>query len=135
MSPPVVPRWLQGDPTRLRQVLLNLVGNAAKFTHQGSINVSVAVVRETDCEVTLEFAIADTGIGIPDDRLAAIFESFTQADGATTRRYGGTGLGLAISKQLVDAMGGKIWVESTMGEGSSFLLQSDVGPLATATGN
>ncbi len=118
--PPVVPRWLQGDPTRLRQVLLNLVGNAAKFTHQGSINVSVAVVRETDCEVTLEFAIADTGIGIPDDRLAAIFESFTQADGATTRRYGGTGLGLAISKQLVDAMGGKIWVESTMGEGSRF---------------
>ncbi|MFQ5462658.1 MAG: response regulator [Phycisphaerae bacterium] len=121
--PSEVPRSLRGDPTRIRQVLLNLAGNAVKFTNRGEVCLSVAVAHETERDVTLVFTLSDTGIGIPENRLTIIFESFTQADGATTRSYGGTGLGLTISKQLVCAMGGSIWVESTVGQGSRFCFE------------
>ena len=111
---------LRGDPGRIRQILVNLVGNAIKFTHHGEIIVQAEPVEETDTELRVHFAVQDTGIGIAYDRQAAIFDRFTQADGSTTRKYGGTGLGLTICKQLVEAMGGKIGLESTPGMGSSF---------------
>ena len=107
---------LIGDPSRLRQVLINLVGNAIKFTEKGQI--SVTVVGES--EERVHFAVVDTGIGIPLDRQPHIFESFTQADDSTTRRYGGTGLGTTIAKEIVENMGGRIWLESTVGQGSTF---------------
>lgn len=108
-----VSRYLTGDPTRLRQILLNLLGNAIKFTERGSI--SITVVNEME---SLHFAVSDTGIGIPADRVSTIFDSFSQADASTTRQYGGTGLGLAISKRFVELMGGRIWAESTVGAGT-----------------
>ncbi len=111
---------LRGDPARLRQILINLVGNAIKFTSQGEIVIRVEPVSETGTQATVRFSVQDTGIGIPEERRAAIFERFTQADTSTTRRYGGTGLGLTISKQLVDAMGGQIGLESTPGVGTNF---------------
>lgn len=111
---------LIGDPARLRQVLVNLVGNAIKFTQQGEVLIRAAPLAETETLATVRFSVQDTGIGIPPDRKAAIFDRFTQADGSTTRRYGGTGLGLAICKQLVEAMGGQIGVESEEGKGSEF---------------
>jgi PAS domain S-box-containing protein len=111
---------LQGDPGRLRQVLLNLAGNAIKFTQQGKVAVSVDLISETDAEVWLRFAVRDTGIGIPVDKQHLLFSSFTQVDTSSTRQYGGTGLGLAISKKLVELMGGRIGLESKEDEGSEF---------------
>jgi len=115
-----VPRWVAGDPVRLRQVLINLLGNATKFTEKGRLTVSVTRDPQGNDPAGLRFAVSDTGIGIPPDKLETVFESFSQADSSTTRKYGGTGLGLAISKKLVEAMGGRIWVESTVGTGSTF---------------
>lgn len=118
--PADLPETLIGDPLRIRQVLLNLIGNAIKFTHQGSVAVDVKIVAKNSAGLTLSIAISDTGIGIPNDRLDAIFHAFTQADGSTTRHFGGTGLGLTISSQLVELMGGKLSVESQEGQGSTF---------------
>ena len=115
-----VPHMLVGDPTRLRQILLNLLGNAVKFTETGEVLVSAAVETEADGALLLHFEVRDTGIGIAAERQQAIFDAFTQADGSTTRKYGGTGLGLSICARLVDLMGGRIWVESRPGEGSVF---------------
>jgi two-component system, sensor histidine kinase and response regulator len=117
---PNVPDALIGDPGRVRQIILNLVGNAIKFTEQGEVVLSVQVLTHVKDELQLRFTVADTGIGISPDKQAAVFEAFKQADGSMTRKYGGTGLGLTISSRLVDLMGGKIWVESELGEGSRF---------------
>lgn len=118
--PPQVPDRLQGDPTRLRQILLNLLGNAVKFTDSGSVNLAVQTAPGPAGKTTLQFSITDTGMGISGDKLSTIFDSFTQADSSTTREFGGTGLGLAISKQLTQLMDGRIWAESTPGRGSTF---------------
>jgi two-component system sensor histidine kinase/response regulator len=118
--PPEVPTALEGDAGHLRQVLVNLTHNAVKFTEQGEIVIQVEAEAEREDEVKLHFTIRDTGIGIPEDKKGLIFEAFRQADDSTIRRYGGTGLGLAISQKLVELMGGRIWVESRLGEGSTF---------------
>eukprot|EP00913_Durusdinium_trenchii_P035271 g33001.t1 len=115
-----VPARVWGDPIRMRQVLLNLVGNAIKFTNQGEVVVDVNCEELVEQRVTLRVAVRDTGVGIPQDRLDNIFSAFAQADSSTTRRFGGTGLGLTISARLVEAMGGRIWVESEIGTGSTF---------------
>jgi PAS domain S-box-containing protein len=115
-----VPGILIGDPLRLRQILLNLVGNAIKFTEQGFVMVNVDAEEETSKTVMLHTRVRDTGIGISPEKQALVFEAFTQADGSTTRKYGGTGLGLAITLRLVTLMGGKIWIESELGQGSTF---------------
>ncbi|HEV3343107.1 MAG TPA: PAS domain S-box protein [Pirellulales bacterium] len=117
---PEVPEYLTGDPGRLRQVVNNLVGNAVKFTDRGEVVVDVQVEDESDGRVTLHFCIADTGVGVPVEKQALIFEAFEQADSSTTRRFGGTGLGLAISRSLIEMMGGRIWLESEAGRGSRF---------------
>ena len=117
---PGTPTRVAGDPERLRQVLVNLVGNAIKFTAAGNVDVRAALAGQEAEAVSVRFSVADTGEGIPEDRQAAIFESFTQADGSTTRRFGGTGLGLTISRRLVTLMGGSLEVESGLGRGSTF---------------
>ena len=118
--PSDVPDAVVGDPGRLRQVIVNLVSNAIKFTESGDVAVSVSSERDSEDEATLHFVVADTGIGVPEKKLKSIFEPFSQVDASTTRRYGGTGLGLTISARLVEMMGGRIWVESTVGRGSTF---------------
>jgi two-component system sensor histidine kinase/response regulator len=115
-----VPDHLVGDLGRLRQVLVNLVGNSIKFTERGEVVVEAEREQEEEGRAVLHFRVRDTGIGIPKEKQNLVFEAFTQADGSTTRKYGGTGLGLTITKRLVELMGGKIWVESELGEGSTF---------------
>src|SRR5687767_1906171 len=115
---------VKGDPLRLGQVLTNLVGNAIKFTEQGSVVIRVETVRETVKDVTMRFEVSDTGVGISQDAQSRIFDEFSQADGSTTRKHGGSGLGLAISKQLVEMMGGSIQVQSALGAGSTFSFTS-----------
>ncbi len=117
---PELPRQLIGDPIRLRQVLTNLMGNALKFTEHGSISIRVSLEQQSEADAVVGFTVSDTGIGISPDKQSVIFDRFTQADERLTRRYGGTGLGLSISKQLVEAMGGSITVESDLGKGSEF---------------
>jgi signal transduction histidine kinase/CheY-like chemotaxis protein len=131
---PDVPDALLGDPGRLRQILLNLLGNSLKFTEKGEINLAVQKESEDDAATTLHFSVQDTGIGIPASKQARIFDAFTQADGSTTRRFGGTGLGLTISRQLVQMMGGRIWVKSTPGQGSTFHFTAKFG-VSTAAGS
>jgi CheY-like chemotaxis protein len=118
-----VPEALRGDPLRLRQMLVNLLGNAVKFTSEGAIGIRVNLIGTEPAHATLRFAVFDTGIGVARERAVKIFESFSQADGATTRRYGGTGLGLAICKRLTLLMGGEIGIESELGRGSTFWLE------------
>ncbi len=117
---PQVPRMIVGDPHRLRQVLVNLVGNAIKFTEKGEVLLQVEEESQDQDSLVLHLSVHDTGIGIPSEKLERIFKRFRQADGSTTRRFGGTGLGTTISKQLVEMMGGRIWAESTPGQGSIF---------------
>ena len=117
---PDVPDALLGDAGRLRQVILNLVGNAIKFTDEGEVAVDVIVDDEATDDVRLRFTVRDTGIGIPQDKQWEIFGAFVQADASTTRRYGGTGLGLTISTQLVEMMDGRMWLDSEPGKGSQF---------------
>ncbi len=121
---PDVPARLCGDPGRLRQVLVNIAGNAIKFTQKGEISVRAGLVSETDAEAVIRFSVRDTGIGIPADKRGSLFQKFTQADSSTTRRFGGTGLGLAISKQIAELMGGEIGVESPS---STFSADGDLG--------
>ncbi len=125
--PATVPEHIIGDPTRLRQVLVNLVGNSIKFTEHGDIRVRVEVEDQRPESTMLHFTVQDSGIGIPPEKLKTIMEPFTQADSSTTRRYGGTGLGLSISKRLVDLMGGRFWVESEVGQGSAFQFTAPFG--------
>ena len=125
---PKIPRHVMGDPTRLRQVILNLVGNAIKFTEQGEIIVAVAPERIDSGETGLKFSVKDTGIGIPVDKQERIFDAFLQADGSTSRRFGGTGLGLAVSSQLVGLMGGRMWVDSQPDQGSTFHFVAALNP-------
>jgi len=115
-----VPQFLKGDPGRLRQVLLNLGNNSVKFTEEGEISITADSAEQVDDDVEVHFSVSDTGIGIPQEKLAAIFDRFSQVDSSTTRKYGGTGLGLTISAQLSKAMGGELWVESEPGKGSTF---------------
>ena len=122
-----IPEVLMGDPTRLRQVLINLLGNALKFTSQGRVTLQAALTALDPDGATLTLGVSDTGIGIPHEQQQAIFEAFTQADASMTRRFGGTGLGLAICSRLVALMGGRIWVESEPGRGSVFLFTARFG--------
>ncbi len=117
---PEIPKHVNGDPARLRQVLVNLVGNAVKFTPAGSVTLRASLDSEDPKHFHLRFAVTDTGIGVPREKQQIIFEPFAQADGSMTRKYGGTGLGLSISTRLVELMGGKMWLESEPGKGSTF---------------
>lgn len=120
---PELPLWLHGDPVRLKQVLINLLNNAIKFTSKGEVKISVKLEKELQNALILLFAVSDTGIGISQEKSQIIFHSFRQADADTARVYGGTGLGLAISKKLVEAQKGEIWVESKEGKGSVFFVR------------
>lgn len=115
-----LPANINGDPGRFRQVLVNLLGNSAKFTEKGELELSIVIDEETDTEIVLHCKIRDTGIGLADDKLETIFEAFQQADGSTTRKYGGTGLGLSICRKIATLMDGRVWAESEQGKGSTF---------------
>lgn len=115
-----LPAIVRGDPGRLRQILVNLSGNAIKFTKQGEVVIRAGVQKEDNTHVTVRFSVSDTGIGIPADRMNVLFEAFSQVDASTTRKYGGTGLGLTISKQLAEMMGGQIGVENKEEKGTTF---------------
>jgi signal transduction histidine kinase len=115
-----IPEKLIGDTVRIKQILMNLIGNAFKFTGAGRIEVKAKLIKKEDRQAVVKFTVSDTGIGIPEDKIAGLFESFQQGDSSTTRKYGGTGLGLAIVKNLVLIMNGSIEVESKLGEGSTF---------------
>jgi protein-histidine pros-kinase len=130
---PDVPLRVVGDPTRLRQVIINLIGNAIKFTEHGEVALAVSIEQLTAASVFLRFAVRDTGIGVPPEKQQAIFEAFSQADVSTTRRFGGTGLGLAISARLVQLMDGRIWLESEAGKGSVFYFTARLGVEAVAS--
>ena len=123
-----VPRFLVGDPLRLGQILINLANNAVKFTEHGEVVVSTELLKMDEERVSLKFAVSDSGIGLTEEQVARLFQSFSQADTSTTRKFGGTGLGLAISKRLVEMMDGEIWVESEPGEGSTFSFTATFGP-------
>ncbi len=123
---PEIPNILMGDPIRIRQILINLVGNAIKFTDKGNVTISVKQRKITDSFITLEFSVEDTGIGIPEDKIGDLFTSFSQVDSSTTRKHGGTGLGLSISKKLVAKMGGEINVTSELGKGSRFYFELEL---------
>jgi two-component system, sensor histidine kinase and response regulator len=124
---PNIPEWLVGDPDRLRQVIVNLVGNGIKFTERGEVVLEVELESQTAEAAEIHFSVRDSGIGIPANKLPCIFESFVQADASTTRQYGGTGLGLAISTRLVQLMGGRLWAESEVGKGSTFHFTARLG--------
>ena len=124
---PDVPEVVVADPTRLRQIIVNLLGNAVKFTQRGEVGLKIAVESRTPEQVRLHFVVQDTGIGIAPEKQKLIFEAFSQADGSTARKFGGTGLGLTISKRLVELMGGRIWVESVEGKGSAFHFTANAG--------
>ena len=128
---PDMPGDLVGDRDRLRQILINLVGNAVKFTSKGEVVIEVVAERQTANEVELHFSVRDTGIGIPADKLEVIFEAFAQADTSTTRQYGGTGLGLAIASRLAELMGGRLWAASEVGKGSIFHFTACCGRIAS----
>ncbi len=124
---PDIPSFLVGDPGRLEQILLNLISNAIKFTHDGYIIISSQLIKKADKEVTLKFSVKDSGIGLSDENQAKLFQTYTQADTSTTREYGGTGLGLSISRKLVQMMGGKIGIKSKEGKGSTFFFTARFG--------
>ncbi len=119
---PGLPARAAGDPARLRQILLNLIGNAVKFTSAGAVRVSATLEEDQPERAMLRFSVSDTGIGMPATALSRLFQPFTQVDGSTTRKYGGAGLGLALCKGLVELMGGRIGAESQEGQGSTFWL-------------
>jgi two-component system sensor histidine kinase/response regulator len=127
---PKIPRYVRGDALRLRQIVLNLLGNAIKFTPQGEVVLDVQLEKEEEDHLVLHFQVSDTGIGIPPEKQERIFEAFEQADMSTTRNFGGTGLGLTISSRLVQLMGGRIWVESEAGEGSTFHFTAKFGKVS-----
>ena len=129
---PGLPVAVSGDPTRIRQILVNLIGNAVKFTERGSVTLSVAATGRSDGDLTCRFEVIDTGIGIAADHLGGLFEDFSQIDASTARKYAGTGLGLSISKRLTVLMGGDIGVDSAVGEGSTFWFALPVAPAKTA---
>ena len=122
-----VPNMIAGDETRLRQVLVNLLNNAVKFTDSGEVCLTVSQLSRSEQGCELQFAVRDTGIGISQEQIDRLFQAFTQGDTSTTRRFGGTGLGLVISRRLVEMMGGNIWLESTPGKGSTFFFTIKVG--------
>jgi signal transduction histidine kinase len=123
-----VPEEIEGDPPRLRQVLVNLLGNAVKFTDNGEVHLRVALDSVNAERVSLLFVISDTGIGIAPDAQQIIFQPFSQADGSMTRRYGGTGIGLSIAARLIELMGGRLALESELGKGSTFQFKANFAP-------
>jgi len=124
-----LPETIRTDPVRLRQVLTNLIGNAIKFTERGAVRITLGCTEGPDGSGRMQFAVSDTGIGIPAEKIGDLFQPFTQVDASASRRYGGTGLGLAVCKRLAKALGGDVQVTSRLGEGSTFTLTIDAGPL------